>query len=82
MTGPQVIIAWEDRVDVTVVTGEEDWQGLYLNGALVHEDHSIRPFATLEALTGKYVASVTWVDAEIDDGGRLPVSLADVRVVE
>lgn len=51
-----------------------DWQGLYVNGKLVYENHSISPEEVLEALISKtdIDLSYEWEEAETDITGRFP----------
>lgn len=63
---------------LTLVTAD-DWQGLYVDGVLVHEDHRIRPgdlfdLAPLGVLEERE-ADLAWME----ERGRLPTSLDDVR---
>lgn len=53
----------------------DDWMGLYIDGELVRENHSLEPDDVLLELGIKY--DDFW--AEVEDGGRLPKKLKDVK---
>jgi hypothetical protein len=58
-----------------------DWQGLYLNGELVLEDHSLHPTKVLESLGIKFEllsANEEWLEEQ----GRFPEKFADVVLDE
>jgi len=62
---------------VAIVLGD-DWTGLYVNGHLAAENHSLRPDEVLKALGFEYaIFSVDqgWLEAS----GSLPERLADVE---
>jgi hypothetical protein len=56
----------------------DDWIGLYLDGKLVEEGHSLEPFHVLDALGIKHTyhaADIDWLHEE----GCLPERLDDVK---
>lgn len=58
---------------ITIVTNDNDWEGLYVDGQLVYEGHEIPRSVLLEAVG---VVAETVV-VEID--GSLPDTLAEAR---
>lgn len=59
----------------------DDWTGLYINGQLAIQNHSLSERHVLEALAkaGAIEFGVAYVDEEwLNDRGDLPESLADV----
>lgn len=61
----------------TVLVHGEDWSGLYLNGKLVYENHSISSETLLDCLEIPY--DVRWVNEDwLFDFGSLPRTLGDV----
>lgn len=56
-----------------IVTNEDDWEGLYVDGRLVHEGHSIPRSVLLDALG----VSVETVVVQVD--GTLPDTLEEAR---
>lgn len=58
---------------ITIVTNDNDWEGLYVDGQLVHEGHEIPRSVLLEAVG----VAVETVVVEID--GSLPDTLAEAR---
>lgn len=71
-----------DARTVTLVSGD-DWSGLYIDGALVTEGHSVSARDALEVVAGVgpfrlvcEVADQEWLESE----GNLPAKLADVRL--
>jgi hypothetical protein len=62
----------------TFVEGD-DWVGLYMDGELVYEGHSISPAYLAELLDADFER--IWADdAWLYDVGTLPKNLEDVRV--
>lgn len=62
---------------VTIVDGD-DWIGLYLDGVLVEEGHSLH----LEAVLRELQVPCHRIDADqewLEEMGRLPVELEDVK---
>lgn len=69
------IIAVPERIAIVDSDGG-DWVGLYLNGTLAHEGHSIEPEELLNLLGVPYAShSVT-----LATGGRLAHTLAELNV--
>lgn len=66
-------IAFPKITFVNADTG--DWEGIYVDGVLLREDHSLAPDDVLSVLGIEYTEH--WVDME--DGSRLPRSLADLK---
>lgn len=59
---------------ITFVEGD-DWRGIYVDGKLYHEGHSI-PRSTIAELIG---ADMIYADLDwLSEQGRLPQSLDDV----
>lgn len=74
-------------IKIDLVSGESEWQGLYVNGKLVEENHSLSCEAVLRQLADlKLIQFVeTYVSQEyLDDQGNLPDLLSDIpkEVVE
>jgi len=64
--------------DVDIVYAD-DWEGLYINGKLVMEEHSLSTASIFEALGVEYdlfEADVEW----LADRGNLPPKFEDVKV--
>lgn len=56
----------------------DDWSGLYINGKLEYEGHSIEPENVLTVLNIPYEEK--WADEEwLNDLGRLPKKLSEVK---
>lgn len=67
-----------ENTELTLVSNGDDWEGLYVNGVLVHEDHSIRleDFATLLGFNLELVyVDQSWIERK----GGLPNRLKEVR---
>jgi len=65
---------------ITLVDGD-DWQGLYVNGELVTQGHSIRAQDVCEVLGADYAfvsADYEW----LDERGALPELLKDVKRIK
>lgn len=66
----------------TIVTGD-DWSGLYVDGALVEQGHSLQPFEILAAAKDHGpVTAVLQFEADYDwlaDNGYLPDDIASVK---
>jgi hypothetical protein len=62
----------------------DDWQGLYANGKLILQGHSLRPSEILEWLAGYGPLEVVSYDVRpandewLNDLGRLPEDLSEV----
>ncbi len=56
--------------DITIVSSEDgEWKGIYINGKLEYEGHSIEYFDILDALQISYTrkeVSNEWIDARGD----------------
>jgi len=63
-----------------------DWQGLYIDGVLVHEDHTIQAGTVLEMVLDKLGLKITfektWLSGtastHLENVGRLPQTLAEL----
>lgn len=63
-------------MDVVLMQSEEgDWQGLYINGELEVEDHSLSPSQVLDALGIPHTA----VSKDLSDTGRCPLRLVEQK---
>ena len=63
---------------ITFVFGEAEWDGMYIDGKMVHQDHSLRLFEVLKALGIQY--ETRDVDQEwLDNRGHLPDNLEDCQ---
>jgi hypothetical protein len=61
-----------------VIVGGDDWEGIYIDGKLVREGHSIDSDDVLEALGIDYVSR--GVNQEwLEEMGSLPDNLSDVQ---
>ncbi len=65
-----------------VIVGDDDWEGLYINGKLHTEGHSLSSHDILVAAKGKLLRSYehrvcnrVW----LSDHGNLPDNLGDVK---
>lgn len=70
---------------LTVVGGTEEWEGLYVDGKLVMQDHSLRVHHVLEYLaeSGYFVLDGKEVDQEtLNDRGCLPGTLDELAAWE
>lgn len=56
----------------------DDWEGLYINGELVLENHSLRIYDVLKALGIKYEV-INADDDWLASCGNLPENLTDVK---
>lgn len=72
-------------VQITFVLGD-DWEGVYLNGKLKHQGHSISAMELANTLVnyGRVMSvQVTEPDEEwLQEQGRLPDKLSDVSCAE
>jgi hypothetical protein len=64
---------------ITIVTNEDDWEGLYIDGKIAVQDHKLRVEDVLDAL-GICAESVTCDYDWLFDQGYLPSDLKDVVV--
>lgn len=65
---------------LTVISGTEEWEGLYIDGVLVHQDHSLRVHEVLELLCNRQepIAELQYIEVKQDrlnDYGCLPERL-------
>ena len=61
----------------------DDWEGIYINGKLVEETHSIENIAAVNIAIRHKVTTVEtkWCDLDwIHDEGNLPQKLEDVKL--
>lgn len=66
--------------EIVLVSGEEDWEGVYVNGTLFWEGHSVPGWVVIDALASAGLPARTFTvshDWMIDEG-RLPKSLSDI----
>lgn len=71
-------------MNVVFVNGD-DWTGMYIDGVLVEEGHSISPYRAIEAVICKEVTSLYRVEANnewLQEVGNLPKYLKDVKTDE
>lgn len=66
---------------ITIVTNEDDWEGLYVDGKIVVQDHKLRVEDVLAAL-GIYAETVTCDHDWLLNFGYLPNNLEDVKLDE
>ena len=55
-----------------------DWEGLYIDGTLVAEGHSLSAYQVLEALGGEYKPKCIEVKADWLDGNGLPQTVGEL----
>jgi hypothetical protein len=61
---------------IVIVNGDEgDWLGVYLDGVLVYQGHSIEPSRLLEIIGISHTNSTV----PMNGGGHLPRTLAGVK---
>lgn len=60
----------------------DDWIGVYLDGKLLDEGHSISAQQLVEVLAGEWAESRTPDEAWLEDEGTLPDVLTDVKLAE
>ncbi len=68
--------------DIVFVTNEDDWQGVYVDGELVTDGHTINYSALFDRLVGETISSTKWrvVDEDwMQEEGYLPSNLFDVK---
>lgn len=65
---------------IVFVTNQDDWEGLYVDGLLVAEDHKIPRQQLVKHLHGKEgPVAEYFINPEFMDGlGRLPENLSDI----
>ena len=72
---------------IVIANGQEDWSGLYIDGTLRHEDHSLRLMTVLELIqeVGGPIESLTRfvlddaAERTLNDLGNLPETLDELR---
>jgi hypothetical protein len=63
---------------ITIVS-VDDWSGLYVDGVLKLEGHSLEPRMVIEVITGEYPESI-WADREwAAERGSFPDLLEEVK---
>lgn len=62
------------KIDI-VMSDDGDWEGMYVDGVLKCEDHSLDAQQVLYALGLEF----HWKETFIRDGGRLPHNFSDLR---
>jgi hypothetical protein len=66
---------------VIAKSGDGDWAGIYVDGVLYKEDHSLTPYDVLNILGISY-RGVTLSNERIEcEGGRFPTSLQDLEEI-
>ena len=69
---------------ISIVNGG-DWEGIYFDGELQNQGHSLDIEVILEALKGRTITSVDFFDLDdewMEDQGWLPNNIQDVVVLE
>lgn len=61
---------------IDFVYGDADWSGMYIDGKLVYENHTMDYETVLEVL------GIEYTDTYIDINGQLPEKFEDVKIVE
>ena len=67
----------EKNQKIVIVSGD-DWQGIYIDGQLKYEGHSIRPMDIFEVLGinhEQFECDFEW----LEERGRLPKNLEEVK---
>jgi hypothetical protein len=72
---------------ITIVRGQEDWEGLYIDGKCVQQRHSLEVWDVLEAVQehGGYIKSLQGftlndqAEQVLNDLGNLPDDLDEVH---
>lgn len=71
---------------ITLVTNNDDWEGIYFDGVCVDQGHSLRMMFVLNQLIGKTIGAVEEREVDNDwfyeEGGLLPYDLNDVVFVD
>jgi len=66
------------KKDKLIFVGSDDWEGLYINGKLIMEDHHLDVFKILKAIDIKY----QYIEADDDwicERGTLPENIKEVK---
>lgn len=66
------------KIEKVTIVRADDWVGLYVNGRLAAEGHSLSEYHVLEAL-GINQESIECDQEWIEDMGNLPKNLKDVK---
>lgn len=70
--------------DIVFVTNEDDWQGVYVDGQLITDGHTIDYSALFDRLIGETISSTKWRVVDEDwmqeEEGYLPSNLFDVKL--
>ena len=67
-------------MEITFVTNCDDWEGLYIDGDLILQDHLLDAIDVIRVIARNSVVSRLEVDyGWLQDAGWLPDNLADVR---
>ncbi len=64
---------------ITIVSNGDDWEGVYLDGKLLAQGHSVDADDILVAL-GYKVVDVLTEEGWLEDQGYLPENLEDVKL--
>lgn len=62
-----------------VQTIDRDWEGVYLDGKLVYENHRLDPFSLLKILEIKYEIKSIDTDFETISGGFFPKNIEEFK---
>ena len=62
-----------------VQTIDRDWDGVYLDGKLVYENHRLDPLSLLKILEIKYELKSIDTDSETISNGRFPKNIEDFK---
>lgn len=66
---------------VVYVTGEEEWDGLYIDGVLAHEGHTLDVGQVLDVLHGRAIWKLSRVMCKkewLDERGGYPDKYSDI----
>lgn len=72
----------DDKAQVHIVSNDDDWSGLYINGRLITEGHRISLHDALDALKGKTLEDYEFRTCDrrwLFDHGNLPDDLEHVK---
>lgn len=71
------------KKDIVLVSGHGgDWEGVYVDGELKYEDHSLQPSELLDVLCIKHEYKSIDEEFFISSNGRLPKCLKDCEFEE
>lgn len=82
---PAADFCHEHETSVVLTTGDADWQGLYIDGLLEYQGHSISADVALQEVAGKGVIVFRTIIYDLDwldEHGCLPRDLVDVKEAE